>query len=100
MLVALILADSSRACAIRDAANRAGETAIEHVAGMVLRGPFGGTLVAAHPAQSDAVKAALQGFAVQHVAASGDGAHALMISALKAATAFRARWERAMAAAA
>ncbi len=103
MIVALVLAGASDTAQYFDMVD--GETTIERVTGTVLRGPFGGTLVATPPALLAKVKNALQGFAVQHVDlpagfAAQTGPHALFVEALKAAEAFRARWERAMSLAA
>lgn len=103
MIIALVLINESDAARYFETED--GETTIERVTGTVLRGPFGGTLVAAIPALSAKVKNALQGFAVKHVELPAGftahaGPHLLLMEALKAAEAFRARWEKAMAAAA
>ena len=79
------------------------ETSLERVARVVLRGPFGGTVVAAHSKYQAEVRDALSGFAVQHVtlpAAAAPGTVGALAPALKFAEDFRARWERARAAAA
>lgn len=79
------------------------ETVIEGVTATLLRGPFGGTLVAAHPAAMADLEDALAGFAVQYVQIAPNGnptPQAILAAALKSADAFRARWEKAMAAAA
>ena len=77
------------------------ETALERLVRVVLRGPFGGTIVAADAAFSADVKNALSGFVVQHVAlpSAAQGTVGALAPALKFAEEFRARWERAMAAA-
>jgi|GEM_PF-2504504 len=72
------------------------ESVIERVTRTVLRGPFGVTIVASSPPLAAEIKSELNGYAVQHVEAPGD---ALLIVALKFAQDFRARWEKAMAAA-
>ncbi|HLX64401.1 MAG TPA: hypothetical protein VKX17_24215 [Planctomycetota bacterium] len=102
MIVAILLADKSDPDSARYFAANGGATVIERVASTVLRGPFGGTLVAARPEISAKIKDSLQGFALQIVETSGakSGAHSILIEGLKAAEAFRARWEKAMAAAA
>jgi CTP:molybdopterin cytidylyltransferase MocA len=79
------------------------ETSVERVARVVLRGPFGGTVVAAHAKYQSDLKEALSGFAVQHVAlpaAAIPGTVGALLPALKFAEDFRTRWERARAAAA
>lgn len=101
MIVAIVLADSDEIGhkAYFETAND--ETVIERVTATVLRGPFGGTLVAAHPSNRDAIREALSGFAVQYVDVSPtiSGSQPILAIALKAADAFRTRWEKAMAAA-
>lgn len=109
MIVAIILADRttnpSQGMAPYflpppDATNDSGEeTLLERVAATVLRGPFGGVIVAAAKEHSAAAKEVLNGFAVQHLQVAGSGAHSAVAEALAFAAAFRARWEKAMAAA-
>jgi len=98
MIVAVILADTLNAPYLEPK----GDAVIERVASTVLRGPFGGTLVASRPEIAAKIKDALHGFAVQHVdtSAAKTGAHGILIEALNAAAAFRSRWENARAAAA
>lgn len=72
------------------------ESVIERVAGTVLRGPFGVTLVATTKLHSEQAKTVLNGFAVQHVEAAPES---LLSAALKFAQDYRLRWENAMAAA-
>ncbi|HYF47807.1 MAG TPA: hypothetical protein VEJ63_00260 [Planctomycetota bacterium] len=103
MIVALILVDSGTLIDARPAAllESDGRTLIEIVTATVLRGPFGGTIVASPPAFSADVHTALHGFAVQHVdAPNKGGTHEPIIHALKAAANFRQRWEKIRAAAA
>jgi len=74
---------------------------LEHLVSTVLRGPFGGTIVALHNDLAEAAQEQLHGFAVhpftvKNIAA---GPHAAWIEGLAAAAAFRERWEKAMAAA-
>ena len=75
-----------------------GETVLERLTRTVLRGPFGGTIVAAAPEHEARIKELLSGFAVQHLKLSPARAH--VSEALMFAEAFRARWQKAMAAAA
>ena len=87
-----LVAEKSGAEAEAYFAKANGGTALEVLAGTVLRGPFGGTLVAAHPAIAARVKETLAGFAVQFVDTSRvKNANELNIEGLKAAQAFRAR---------
>ena len=104
MIVAIVLADQEGAPSDALFAENNDETAIERVTGTVLRGPFGGTLVAAHPTLLKDVQEALTGFAVQYVEISSnsnpsENVHSILITALKASDAFRTRWAKAMAAA-
>lgn len=100
MIVAIIAAEKIGTDSEQYFKEAAGESAIERLAATVLRGPFGATLVAAHPAIAERVKKALNGFSLQFVNAPGaPDANALTLEALKAAGAFRTRWEKAMAAA-
>ncbi len=105
MIVALILCDRTAPVADGQAAYflpLGEESVIERIAGTVLRGPFGGAIVMAAPVHAVALQEQLQGFAVQHLEArsAGAGPHAALAEALAAAEKFRARWEKAMAAAA
>src|SRR5205814_10033602 len=99
MIVAIVLADKS----MPDDGHyfeRRGEAAfIERVASTVLRGPFGGTLVASRPESVAKIKDALHGFALQHVDTSraAAGAHGILSEGLIAAEASRSRWEHARA---
>lgn len=100
MIVALIIAEKSGVEAEAYFAKANGGSALESLAGTVLRGPFGGTLVAARPEIASRAKETLSGFALQFVDTSRvKSANELNIEALKAAAAFRARWEKAMSAA-
>jgi CTP:molybdopterin cytidylyltransferase MocA len=103
MIVAVILADKNAPLAdTYFAAAESGEgSVLERTAATVLRGPFGGTLVAAQPALHGRVKSALSGFAVQFVdvPATAQMGPAVVLAGLTAAAAFRSRWEKAMAAA-
>jgi len=103
MIVAVILIDPK---ALADALPAAlleadGRTLLEIATGTVLRGPFGGTIVASPPEFSADVHNALHGFAVQHAdSPSKKGPHEPLIHALKAAAQFRQRWEKIRAQAA
>jgi CTP:molybdopterin cytidylyltransferase MocA len=104
MIVAILLADQTTPIAdglpapLLDAG---GQTVIERIAGTVLRGPFGGTIVAAHPETSVKIREALHGFALQHAEIkSARGPHSILSQALNVAAQFRQRWEKIMAAAA
>ncbi|MEI6232483.1 MAG: hypothetical protein WCT04_05495 [Planctomycetota bacterium] len=104
MIVAIVLANQPGPVSEKYFEATGDESVIERVTGTVLRGPFGGTLVAAHPTLAEDVQEALAGFAVQHVdvrsiPTTSSDSHAVLISALFAAEAFRTRWAKAMAAA-
>lgn len=75
---------------------------LEHMLGTVLRGPFGGTIVALHPDFADAAQEQLSGFAAHPLVVDSiaQGPHAAMREGLAAAAKLRERWEKAMAAAA
>ena len=82
-------------------ADGADSSLLEQLVSTVLRGPFGGTIVALHPEPAEAAQEQLHGFAVhpftiKNIAA---GPHAAWSEGLAAAAAFRERWEKAMAAA-
>jgi CTP:molybdopterin cytidylyltransferase MocA len=100
MILALLLADKPDSG--RYFAPSGEGCVIERVAATVLRGPFGGTLVAARAEIAPKAKEALRGFALQHVDTSQapGGTHGILIAALNAAEEFRSRWEKARAAAA
>ena len=105
MIIALILAD--KVLPLIDALPPfllplGNETALERVARVVLRGPFGGTIIASDAGHSKDVQEALTGFAVRHVAlplTARPGSIGALTPALAFAEDFRTRWERAMAAA-
>ena len=101
MFVAVILAAKSGGDATQYFDGAPSESLIECVAAAVLRGPFGGVLVAAHPQIAARVREKLHGFAVQFVeTAQARNADEVRAAGLKAAADFRARWEKARAAAA
>lgn len=96
MIIAIILcetADGGEACF----AAQGEETVIEQLAGSVMRGPFGGTLVACPPASMPRMRETLAGFAIQFAELSGPKGS--IGPALRAGEALRARWEQAHAAA-
>lgn len=101
MIVAIVLADNDEIGHPSYFETANDETVIERVTATILRGPFGGTLVAAHPSNQEAIREALSGFAVQHIDISSNttGTQSILAAGLKAADAFRTRWEKAMAAA-
>lgn len=78
------------------------ESMLEHLISTILRGPFGGTVVALHPDFTRAAQEQLRGFALQSIAIKSfaDGPHSALREGLTAATALRERWEKAMAVAA
>ena len=109
MIVAIILADFTQPLIrghVPYLLPMGDETVIERIARVVLRGPFGGTIVASAASFHSEVRSALEGFAVQHVALGGGGGElqsgsaGAAAQALKFAESFRVRWEKAMAAAA
>jgi CTP:molybdopterin cytidylyltransferase MocA len=73
-------------------------TTIERVAQVVLRGAFGGVVVASAPPIHSEMKQALSGFAVQHLQL--DPSKGTVQQSLEFADAFRQRWEKAMSSAA
>lgn len=75
-----------------------GASVLERAVSRVLRGPFGGTIVATSSDLEESCREALSGFAVQY-AVTDDPATVAKAGLLEAA-AFRKRWEKAMAAAA
>ena len=103
MIVAIAVAEKSGAESAKYLASVDDETVIERVTATLLRGPFGGVLLAAQPSLKADIEDALSGFAIQHVplpSSTDLSAQAIFAAALRAAEAFRARWEKAMAAAA
>jgi len=79
------------------------ESILSRIARVVLRGPFGGTLIASRADIQADIEEELQGYAVQHVKLPNDaapGSIAALAPALKHAEDFRKRWEKARAAAA
>ena len=82
-----------------------GESVLERVTRIVLRGPFGATIVVAPHGRRDAVAALLKGFSVKIIESEAADAaqprpHAALIAALAYAEKVRERWARAMATAA
>jgi len=100
MILALLIANNPDESAYL--ATGEGGAVIETVAATALRGPFGAVMFAARADYADRLDVALEGFALQHVDASTakPGAHGVLIAAIKAAEAFRLRWEKVRAAAA
>jgi CTP:molybdopterin cytidylyltransferase MocA len=104
MLLAIILADNTRT--IRGQPPYllplGRETVIERAAAGVLRGPFGGVIIASAPQFAPRIREQLQGYAAQHVQLKGlgKGPHAALTESIAFAEAFRQRWEKARAAAA
>lgn len=105
MIIALILADQT-APLIRNSLPYllpvGDESVIERVARVVLRGPFGATVIASPASSAKELKSALNGFVVQYATLpiAGPGTMASLTAALKFSEEFRARWEKARAAAA
>ena len=108
MIIALILADQT-APLIRNSTPYllpvGDESVIERVARVVLRGPFGAAVIASPASSAKELRSALNGFVVQYAtlpaAAPGTpGTMGSLTAALKFSEEFRARWEKARAAAA
>jgi CTP:molybdopterin cytidylyltransferase MocA len=101
MIVAIVVVDPLPA--VKDAENpggvqpyflkSGGQSVLEHAVSRVLRGPFGGTIVAVAEELEEPCREALDGFAVQF--ASADDARAVEKAGLLEAAAFRQRWEKA-----
>jgi CTP:molybdopterin cytidylyltransferase MocA len=75
------------------------DTLIERIVRVVVRGPFGGVVVASAASIHSDVQEALSGFAIQHLELK-QGQKGALQQSLQFAREFRARWEKAMAAAA
>src|ERR1043165_3092412 len=75
-----------------------GASVLERSVSRVLRGPFGGTIVATSSALEAGCREALSGFPVQY--AVTDDPATVAKAGLLEASAFRKRWEKAMAMAA
>jgi len=76
------------------------ETIIERIARVVLRGPFGGVVVASDTSIHSEMKETLSGFAVQHLEVKSSDKNGTVPQELQFAQNFRTRWEKAMSAAA
>ena len=108
MLVAVLLADKSgpaAECYFAHAPQKKGAaeslSVLEQTASTLLRGPFGGVLLSAHPLLKKRVRETLNGFALQFVdvPVNAQTPQEILAAGLSAAATFRERWERARAAA-
>lgn len=100
MIIAIVLADPLKPIDGEQPyfLDAGGASVLERAVSRVLRGPFGGTIVATSSDLEASCRDALSGFAVQY--AITDDPATVAKAGLLEASAFRKRWEKAMAAAA
>lgn len=105
MIIALVILDRTQPFLQNNAPCFAplGELSVlEKLVSTVLRGPFGGTVVALHPEIAERAQEQLSGFAAHPIVIKNfaQGPHLAFSEGLAQAAALRQKWEKAMAAAA
>jgi CTP:molybdopterin cytidylyltransferase MocA len=105
MIIALVILDRTQPFLQNNAPcfARLGELSVlEKLVSTVLRGPFGGTVVALHPDIAETAQEQLHGFAAHPRVLKNfaQGPHSALSEGLSDAVALRQKWEKAMAAAA